>query len=495
MANNKLTTNSTKITSPSKSPSSLSSPSNPSPSALSSLTSALLPPSPPSPSSLPAPTLNLVLPKKVIPLLNTDARYRVLWGGRWSAKTESIARILVVKSCQKKLRILCARETQVAIKQSVHSKIKEIIELMGLSPYFEITDTSIKNKWGSEFIFSGLSDDVIMGIKSMNSPDILWFEEASSMSWRTWDKLDPTIRAKNAELYFTLNRDLDEDPISQLFICQEPPENSIVIEMEYWDNPWFSEEAMKQMQWMASTDFEKYLHEWEGRPVNHSEASVFKNKFIVKDFTPFIDPETWSPLYGCDLGYSIDPTVLIKAWAYEDRLYIEHELYQDHLDLDLMPDAFNTIPGSSSHIIYVDSSRPETISYLRLHGFPRALPSPKGPGSIEDGISRLRGFNKIVVHPRCQRTLHDLKNYSYKVDKKTGNVLPIIVDKHSDCIDALRYAITPIIRNYKMSGRSGPDIGGILCDQYGRPISSKRNVPEAYRLQQGYSALRGNKNL
>jgi len=459
---------------------------------LSSLSSALLPPPPP---SLPAPTLNLVLPKKVIPLLNTDARYRVLWGGRWSAKTESIARILVVKSCQKKLRILCARETQVAIKQSVHSKIKEIIELMGLSPYFEITDTSIKNKWGSEFIFSGLSDDVIMGIKSMNSPDILWFEEASSMSWRTWDKLDPTIRAKNAELYFTLNRDLDEDPISQLFICQEPPENSIVIEMEYWDNPWFSDEAMKQMQWMASTDFEKYLHEWEGRPVNHSEASVFKNKFIVKDFTPFIDPETWSPLYGCDLGYSIDPTVLIKAWVYEDRLYIEHELYQDHLDLDLMPDAFNTIPGSSSHIIYVDSSRPETISYLRLHGFPRALPSPKGPGSIEDGISRLRGFNKIVVHPRCQRTLHDLKNYSYKVDKKTGNVLPVIVDKHSDCIDALRYAITPIIRNYKMSGRSGPDIGSILCDQYGRPISSKRNVPEAYRLQQGYSALRGNKNL
>jgi len=460
------------------------------------------PPVPPSlSSSLPYPDnsnnnndvkIRIELPPKVNPLLSTTARYRVLWGGRHGAKTESVARILVLKSTQRKIRILCARETQVAIKQSVHSVIKRVIQQMGLTAFFEINDTSIKNKWGSEFIFSGLSDDVIMGIKSMDSPDILWFEEASSMTWRTWDKLDPTIRSSNAELYFTLNRDKDEDPISQLFICQEPPDNAIVIEMEYWDNPWFSEEAKKQMEWMAATDFEKYLHEWEGRPVNHSVASVFKGKYIVNDFTDKINPTLWSPIYGCDLGFSIDPTVLLKAWVYEDRLYVEHEIVETNLDLDLMPDRFKTIPGSSTHIMYVDSSRPETISFLRLHGFPRALPTPKWPGSIEDGIARLRGFNKIVLHPRCEKTLYDLQNYSYKVDKQTGHILPDIVDKYSDCIDALRYAITPLVKNYKYGNKPSPD-HSIILDQYGRPLSPASHLPEGYRLQQNYAAMRGNK--
>lgn len=410
--------------------------------------------------------IDLEIPRKARPLYDQRARYKILWGGRGSGKTESVARILIVLSMGSRLRILCARETQTSIKESVHSVIVRVIRDLGLERFFRITDRAITNEMGSEFIFSGLSDEVIDGIKSMDSPDIVWCEEASSLTWGTWDKLDPTIRASHSEIWCTLNRDQDLDPVSQIFIVNDPPPNAIVIEMEYWDNRFFPDVLREQMERMRAQDFEKYLHIWEGRPVTHSQASVFKGKFVSQTFNP--DEDLWSPVFGCDLGFAHDPTVLLKAWVYEDRLYVEHEIWQVGLEIELMPDVFSLIPDAKDHIIYTDCARPETISHMRRNGYPRCIPVPKWSGSIIDGVERLRAFNKIVVHPRCEHTLFDLSNYSYKIDKRTGNILPQIVDKFSDCIDALRYAITPIIKGHKAKIQPRP--AEVELDGIGNPV-------------------------
>lgn len=420
----------------------------------------------------------LELPPKARPVAEQKSRYKILWGGRGSGKTESVARILVARAMEKPLRILCARETQTSIKESVHSVLKRVIHDWEWDSYFHITDRSITNDLGSEFIFCGLSDEVIDGVKSMDSPDIVWCEEASSLSWTVWDKLDPSIRASNSEIWCTLNRDQDLDPITQTFILGDPPPDAIVIEMEYWDNPFFPPVLQTQMERMKATDYEKYLHVWEGFPETHSQASIFKGKFAAKAFTP--DEDLWSPLLGCDLGFANDPTVLLKAWVYEDRLYVEHEVWQIGLEIELMPDVFSTIPGAKDYIMYTDCARPETISHMRRNGYPRCVPVPKWSGSIIDGVERLRAFNKIIVHPRCEHTLFDLSNYSYKVDKQTGNVQNKIVDKYSDCIDALRYAITPVIKGHKLKAGVPDRNPDMALDILGNPV---RRVPDQIARQ------------
>ena len=427
-----------------------------------------------------APQIRINLPDKVKPLFSSLARYVVLWGGRGSAKSESVARMLILRSMEAPLRILCARQYQSNISESVHSMLVKIIKEYNLDSHFTVQERSIKNKWGSEFLFAGLNEESIAGLKSMVSPDIVWIEEASSITQNTWAKLDPTIRAEGSQIWCTLNREMDKDPISRLFIVSEPPPDSIVIEMEYWDNPWFPQVLKNQMIQCRATDYEAYLHIWEGQPIRHSQASVFKGKFISKAFAP--DEDLWSPLFGMDFGFSVDPTVLTKSWVYEDRLYVEHELYEIGLETEYMPDAMKEIPGAVDHIIYADSARPETISFLRRHGFPRIRSVDKWKGSVQDGVERMRSFNKIVVHPRCVHTLEELANYSYKIDRNTGLVLPEIVQKEDHCLDSLRYSLTPLIKGFKLKQKVPDREADLPLDQYGRPQS--RPQSEAYARQQ-----------
>ena len=426
------------------------------------------------------PPIRIKLPDKVQPLFSSKARYVVLWGGRGSAKSESAARMLILRSMEAPLRILCARQFQSNISESVHSMLVKIIKEYNLDSHFTVQERSIKNKWGSEFLFAGLNEETIAGLKSMVSPDIVWIEEASSITQNTWTKLDPTIRAEGSQIWCTLNREMDKDPISRLFIVSEPPPDSIVIEMEYWDNPWFPQVLKNQMIQCRATDYEAYLHIWCGQPISHTQASVFKNKFVSKVFTP--DEDLWSPLFGLDFGFAQDPTAFVKCWVSDDRLYVEHEIYEVGMETEFMPDAMKEIPGATDHICYADSARPETISHLRRHGFPRCIAVPKWSGSVIDGVERMRAFNKIIVHPRCVHTLEEFQNYSYKVDRNTNLVLPQLVDKQNHAIDAIRYAITPLIKGYKLKSKMPDREADPALDQYGRPLS--RPQSEAYARQQ-----------
>jgi phage terminase large subunit len=153
----------------------------------------------------------------------------------------------------------------------------------------------------------------------------------------------------------------------------------------------------------------------------------------------FDRPEGTIYRLGADWGYSVDPSCLVRCSIDGNRLYIDHEAYMIGCEIVNLPDLFDRVPESRKWFITADSARPETISYMRKHGFPKINAAQKGAGSIEEGIAFLQSYD-IVVHPRCQHVIDELTLYSYKTDPLTGQVLPILEDRNNHLIDALRYA-------------------------------------------------------
>jgi phage terminase large subunit len=222
------------------------------------------------------------------------------------------------------------------------------------------------------------------------------------------------------------------------------------IKTTFEDNQRFPEPLRQEMDYLRRVDDDAYRHVWLGECRQHSDAQVFKSKYTVESFEP---KAGWDgPYHGLDLGFSADPSVLTKCWVADNRLYVEREAWQLHCDIDKLPNLLDQITGARGHCIRVDSSRPETVSYLKQHGFPNCESVDKWPDSVQDGISRMRAFEQIVLHPSCEHTIQEFRMYSYKQDRLTGDVLPDIIDKHNHAIDSIRYAIAPII---KQGGAAG----------------------------------------
>lgn len=345
--------------------------------------------------------------------------------------------MLVLRAYAEPVRILCAREYQTSIADSVHRLLADTIERMGLSKFFTITQNSIKSSVGGEFIFKGLRLNP-MEVKSLEGVDICWVEEAQRMSRESWDILIPTIRRTGSEIWITFNPDSIDDPTYQLFV-ENGREDAIVRKINYDANPFFNESALKsEMEFCKRVDYEAYLHIWEGEPKSMSDAVIFKNRYRVEAFETPAKVDRF--FFGADWGFSQDPTTLLRCFIVGRKLYIDHEAYGVGVELDELPGMFMSVPEAHKWPILADNSRPETISKVAQSGL-NVRAATKWSGSVEDGITYLKGFEEIIIHERCKHVAAEFKLYSFKVDKTTGDVLPIIVDKHNHCIDALRYAL------------------------------------------------------
>jgi phage terminase large subunit len=381
-------------------------------------------------------------------LFEGEARYRAAYGGRGSAKSHSFATALVIKARERPLRILCAREVQKSIRDSVKRLLDDKIEECGFGPHYESIDTEIRGSNGSLIVFAGLRTNPD-AVKSMEGFDIAWVEEANRVSQRSLELLIPTIRKPGSEIWFTWNPDQPTDPVDTMFRSEAgPPPRSIVRSVNFDANPWFPEVLKADMEWDRRRDPEKYAHVWLGEYLRNSEARVFKN-WKVEEFETPPDARFY---FGADWGFSVDPTVLVRCFIVGRTLYVDQEAYRVGCEIDRTPALFGTIPGSKRWPITADSSRPETIDYMRRHGFGNVGPALKGAGSVEDGIEFLKSYD-IVVHPRCRHTSDELTFYSWKVDQQTGDVLPVLADKDNHVIDALRYAVEGLRRNtYVLTG-------------------------------------------
>lgn len=365
-------------------------------------------------------------------------RYKTFHGGRGGAKSWAAARALVIMAASGKIRILCTREVQNSIKDSVHKLLKDQIEMLGLNPWFRITNESITSASGSEFLFKGLRFDPL-GIKSTEGVDICWVEEAQSVSSDSWAILIPTIRKEGSEIWVTFNPGEESDPTYQRFIVN-PPDDSITVEVNYYDNPYLPETLRKEMEYCKRVDYDAYEHIWLGKPKSISDSVIFRNRYRVEAFPDDLWQQADRLFFGADFGFANDPSTLIRMFMIGTRLYIEYEAYGVGVELDEMPQFYDSIPEVRKWPLKGDNSRPETISYLSRQGFSMDA-AAKWKGSVEDGVTYLKGFEEIIIHERCKHTADEFRHYSYKVDKKTGEILPIIVDKFNHCIDAIRYGL------------------------------------------------------
>ena len=378
-------------------------------------------------------------------------RYKIAYGGRGGAKSWGFGRILAILGAREPLRILCAREYQTSIKDSVIALLKDQIRRLGLKDRYRFGTTYIEGKNGTEFIFKGLRINPDE-IKSMEGVDICWVEEAQRVSEDSWTYLIPTIRKEGSEIWATLNPVDEDDATYKRFITNTPP-NTLLINVNWNDNPWFPDTLNQERLYCFETDRDAYDWIWDGKTRKISDAVILKGKFRVDCFEA---PRDARLLQGADWGFGSDPTVLIRCFEQDERLFVEYESYHHHLDLNDIADTWKEdIPGSSKVKTFADDSQPQTIRLVRGCGF-RISKCRKF--KIEEGVRFMRSYREIVVHARCKKTEEECRLYSYVVDRVTGEPLREIKDAFNHCMDSIRYALTrPIGRrlNRKSKRRKG----------------------------------------
>lgn len=379
-------------------------------------------------------TLRIEVPRAFKPLLK-PARYKGAHGGRGSAKSHFFAGQVVKRAAKEKVDVVCVREIQRTLAQSVKKLLEVKISQYGLSG-FDIQERQIVSPHGGVIIFEGMQNHNADSIKSLEGFDIAWVEEAQSLSQRSLDLLRPTLRKDGSELWFSWNPNLPTDPIDVLLRGESLPPGAVVVQANYRDNPWLPDVLKAELEYDQRRDPEKFAHVWLGEYQRNSESRVFRN-WKVEEFPELRNGTVFR--LGADWGYAIDPSVAVRCAIDGKRLYIDHEAYRIGCEIDELPVLFTQIPEAEKWPMVADSARPETISYMQRHGFPKIQPAIKGSRSVEEGVAWLQSFD-IIVHPRCQHVIDELTLYSYKKDPLTGKVLPILEDKHNHCIDALRYA-------------------------------------------------------
>ncbi|MBL0878075.1 PBSX family phage terminase large subunit [Serratia marcescens] len=393
-----------------------------------------------------------------------SVRWRWTFGGRGGGKSVEIARALVILGAIDSMIILCAREFQNSIGDSVLALLEAEIYALGLNHFYSVKNNEITGRNGTRFTFKGLRNN-IQSIKSMHGIKICWVEEAQTVSQDSWDILSPTVRANKSEVWVSFNPREETDPTYAMMTRhqEDPPDGGAIIrKVNYCDNAFFPEVLRQEMEYCKRIDFEAYEHIWLGLPKAISEAVIFSGKYRVEAFSDDLWLEADRLFFGADFGFANDPSTLVRCFILGRRLYIEYEAYGVGVELDDLwkfyagkdgapadqlsqwkvgdDKKYPGIPGARKWPIHGDSSRPETISYLSRQGFVIDA-AAKWPGSVEDGIAYLKGFEEIIIHERCKHMVDEARLYSYKTDRLTGEVLPVVVDKHNHLWDAVRYSL------------------------------------------------------
>lgn len=342
---------------------------------------------------------------------------------------------------------VCVREIQKDLKHSAKRLLEIQIEQFGLGPIFEVQQNQIKTPGGGLIIFQGMQSHNAESIKSLESYDCAWIEEAQSISQRSLDLLRPTLRKENSEIWATWNPRFETDPID-VFLRHNPPDGAVVVRCNFDDNVWLPDIITKEIDHDKRRDPDKYAHIWLGEYVRNSEATVFKNWKIDE----FEAPQDAVFRFGADWGFAKDPTALVRCYVMGRTIFIDYEAYEVGCEIMDTPDLFRTVPGADRWPIIADSARPETISHMRKNGF-KIYPAVKGKDSVYEGVEWLKTYD-IVVHSRCRHMIDELTLYSYKVDDKTDKVLPVLKKESDHCVDCLRYSLEGMRRTERQSKKT-----------------------------------------
>ena len=375
------------------------------------------------------------------------ARYRVAYGGRGSGKSHSFASALLIKGLRERHRILCCRELQRSIADSVHRLLCDKIQALGFSDYYEIEKASIRSKNGSEFIFSGLKNSA--ALKSYENITICWAEEAQTISKHSWELLIPTIRADNSEIWVSMNPLLPTDNSYERWVINPPPD-ALVHRVNYPDNPWFPEVLQREMEYCRTTDPDLYNHVWLGCPVSMLAGAIYGGELRLVDSEQRITrvPYDRSRPVDCfwDLGYG-DLTAIwfAQAMPFEYRLidYIEDsaktiEFYIREMQSRGYVYGEDYLPWDIGlHATQMGSGR--SIEELLRRAGRKVRIVPKL--SVADGINAARTIfpQCWFDRERCADGLQALRHYRYGEVETTGQPTRVpLHDASSHGADAFR---------------------------------------------------------
>ena len=389
---------------------------------------------------------NVEFPLK-LQCLFKPARYKVLWGGRGGAKSWGIARALLITGSSKPIRVLCAREFQTSIKDSVHKLLSDQIIAMNLTEFYEVVDRTIRGKNGTEFNFVGLKNNVA-NVKSYEGVDVCWVEEAQSVSSRSWDILIPTIRKENSEIWVSFNPELATDNTYQRFIVNSP-NNAIIQKINWSDNPWFPETLKLEKDALKIRDIEAYNTVWEGICRITVDGAIFSKemqKAELEDRITRVNYDPTKPVHAVfDLGWS-DATAVwfVQFIGMETRLIRYFETSQETISsilakMQTYGYIYDTLwlPHDAENKTLAAAGR-SIEEIVRSSGYKTRI-IPRTP--VVDSINAARTIfsNCWFDRDNCEDGLQCLRHYRYEVDPDTKQFSRTpLHDQYSHGADAFR---------------------------------------------------------
>lgn len=375
------------------------------------------------------------------------ARYKVAYGGRGGAKSWGFARALLTLGASRPLRIICAREIQHSIQDSVHRLLADQVEAMGLSSFYTVQQTTIIGRNGTEFLFAGLRQQDVHKIKSFEGADVCWVEEAQSVSERSWSILTPTIRKDGSEIWVSFNPELDTDPVYSRFVVNPPP-GAQVVEINYYDNPWFPSVLEAEREHCERTDPEGYPNIWLGRCLRSVQGAIYgreiedmhrEGRYCAVPYDPILKTHTvW------DLGWN-DAMVILMVQRQGSQMRVIDYIEDSHRRLDEYVAILQARPyvwgrdfiphdGKASDIKTGKSSE-EVLRSLgrRVTVLQR--------DDVEEGIkaARLTFPRTYFDAGKTADLVNHLKRYRRHITSATNEPASPVHDEHSHAADAFRY--------------------------------------------------------
>jgi phage terminase large subunit len=395
-----------------------------------------------------SPATKAQFPAKLRPLFRPK-RYKVMHGGRGGGKSWAVAQALILQAVNDTTRILCAREVQKSMRDSVHRLLKDQIVSLGLESEFDVLDTEIRCKNGSIFLFTGLQSHTVDSIKSFEGVDIVWVEEAHGVSKKSWDTLIPTIRKEGSEIWMTLNPDMETDETYQRFIAT-PSDDTWVCEINWQDNPWFpkvlDDERQKAQRSMLKEDYE---HIWEGKPRRVAAGAIYRHEIehlYADERARLIPYDPRLPVHTVwDLGWNDAMTIcMVQVGPMEVRIidYIEdsHRTLDWYVgELEKRPYRWGTdyLPHDGATKNFQTGQSTEQALKALGRRKVRCLPAL----SVEEGIKAAR-----MMFPRTYfdknktaRLLECLKRYQRQINSSTNEPMGPLHDEYSHGADCFRY--------------------------------------------------------
>jgi phage terminase large subunit len=412
--------------------------------------------------------INADFPEK-LQFLFTPKRYKVARGGRGSAKSWSFARALLIKGASQTMRILCTREVQKSIKDSVHKLLSDQIQSLGLGSFYQVLETEIRGRNGTLIIFAGLAQHTIESIKSYEGIDIVWIEEGQVVSKRSLSILIPTIRKDGSEIWISYNPELDTDPVHDMFTVN-PPDDCISVLVNHSDNPWFPEVLEKERLRCKQLDPQGYDNIWEGMCKPAVVGAIYYNEVAAAEKNQQICNVPYDPMLKVHVVVDI-------GWNDSMAISFVQRLRSEIRVIDYIEDDHRTLDSYSAEM--KDKRYNWGKMFLPHDGKHKNVQTGKSCGeilgafgwdieytpdvSIEDGIKAVRMafgmmyFDKV----KTERLVQCAKRYRRRVNQQTQVAESPLHDEWSHGADNIRYIALNADKMDNSIGDKKPNMQGV----------------------------------